>query len=186
MKLGELRQDVLFNKGAPPIQKPWEKYQAQAKPRDLFEEYGIAADSKIKKNKTDNNSFSDVLEGFEVVSTPQENNKNADILHYGNLQIFFENDKVSYVRKTCVDSLDSSSANGIACGNSLKDIESKLGKTEFVECSKDFLTRIYSFPKYQSTYLLTQNSVIDIAIYDSSNGKRLTDRSSFSECSPKN
>ena len=178
VKLGELRQDVLFNKGAPPIQKPWEEYQAQAKPRDLFEEYGIAADSKIKKNKTGNNSFSDVPEGFEVVSVPQENNKNADILHYGELQIFIIKNRASLIQKTC-DVYQS--LNGIQCGGSVKDLESKLGKSKLVTCSRDHLRRIYHYPNYQVAYGLTQNSVTEFIVYDNTLGK-VVEAEGFEDC----
>jgi hypothetical protein len=65
-------------------------------------------------------------------------------------------------------------------------MESKMGKAEVVKCSKDSLSRIYYYPKYQTAYALTANSVTDFAIYDNSLGKSLDNGESFYDCTTKN
>jgi hypothetical protein len=142
--------------------KPWERYQAQQ------------------------NHYIDLPEGFVLVSKiKEENAEGTDALYYENLQIFFKDNKVSYVVKICLSN-DYSSVNEVSCGATLEDMESKLGKAEIVRCSKDALTRIYYYPKYQTAYALTTNSITDFAIYDSSLGKSLNNGEGFYECTTKN
>ena len=142
--------------------KPWERYQAQQNHHAELPE-GFVLDSKIR----------------------EKNAEDTEALFYENLQIFFKDNKVSYVIKICLSN-DYSSVNEVSCGGTLEDMESKLGKAEIIRCSKDALTRIYYYPKYQTAYALTTNSITDFAIYDSSLGTSLNNGEGFYECTTRN
>jgi len=129
----------------------------------------------------------DLVKEFERRKLPiSDKEKIRDFISYENLDITFEQDKATFITSTCKRDYDYSSVNGIECGDNISNIEKKLGKTNLVECSKDFLTRIYSFPKYQTAYILTQNSVTGFVVYnDESESKRITNRDDFDKCDPK-
>jgi hypothetical protein len=91
----------------------------------------------------------------------------GDILSYDDIDVWLKNNKSMIILKKCSENDYSTKLNSVACKSSYDQIESKLGKATFVKCSKDSLTRIYSFPQYQSAYAVNKDGVFQLIVYDS-------------------
>ena len=169
IKIGDLKEDILFKKGV-----------SLATLSDEQEIANFLAEKRKKKDVKEVRFGKDVLEFPKNMSDKEikEPIVFEDFLQYGELQIFIIKNRASLIQKTC-DVYQS--LNGIQCGGSVKDLESKLGKSKLVTCSRDHLRRIYHYPNYQVAYGLTQNSVTEFIVYDNTLGK-VVKAEGFEDC----
>ncbi len=194
IKIGDLKEDILFQKGISLATLSDEELMNIAYPdkvkeakRNGYTDQEIANFLDEKRKKKD---VKEVRFGKDILEFPKNMSdkeiKEAilkeygfeDFLQYGELQIFIIKNKASLIQKTCESY---QLLNGVRCGDGLKDLESKLGKSELVKCSKDHLKRIYHYSNYQVAYGLTQNSVTEFIVYDNTLGKVL-EVEGFNDC----
>jgi hypothetical protein len=194
IKIGDLKEDILFKKGISLATLSDEELMNIAYPdkikeakRNGYTDQEIAnflAEKRKKKDVKEVRFGKDVLEfpknmsDKEIKEAIVKEYGFEDFLQYGELQIFIIKNRASLIQKTC-DVYQS--LNGIQCGGSVKDLESKLGKSKLVTCSRDHLRRIYHYPNYQVAYGLTQNSVTEFIVYDNTLGK-VVEAEGFEDC----
>jgi hypothetical protein len=136
--------------------------ESENRPKKLTEYWGVslgeaAADVKFKKGEPTNRIQETVwqyrpyqtIEGDFIVAF--RNERVRSILYYG-------------------PRLNAPNVHGVGNYDSVSDLEKKLGPASFVSRSKDELTRIYSFEKFNIAVQFSKGEMEAVGIYDADTG----------------
>ena len=199
IKLGDSKENVLFKKGATPkgidtlpdgfypdfiietkIAKhgPWENYQDRTniiKNKDREKQVKIFGDTVAFPAEMPDKEIGEIIRSYV--------DRNRNVLSYNDLDIVLKNDKAVIIRRICSDDDYYTGLNHVECKDSYQELENKLGKAKFIKCSKDSLTRLYSFPQYQSAYVVNKDGIKQLIVYEPTYEEELTSQNkSFGEC----
>lgn len=91
----------------------------------------------------------------------------AELLTYSNnTDINIKNGKIGRVSLFCENSDYGKGVGNIYCHDNIEKIITKYGDTDIISTSKDKLSRIYSYPKYNVAFILEKGVVLIIVVFD--------------------